>query len=75
MENHWYRHDEGITNICFEFTKRVNSLILLLTLSNCFNFYNFGFVIKYFGNIYIYIVIQIRVVGYFIYLRLTLWDP
>lgn len=44
MENHWYRHDEGITNICFEFTKRVNSLILLLTLSNCFNFYNFGFV-------------------------------
>lgn len=28
-----------------------------------------------YGELYIYIVIQIRVVGYFIYLRLTLWDP
>lgn len=34
MKTHSYRHDEGITDNCFELTKKANSYILLLTLSD-----------------------------------------
>lgn len=60
-ENHWYRHDEGITDIVLPRELTLSNIVtnslqilvswfLFVTLNSVSNLTTFGFVMKYFGK-------------------------